>query len=290
MSVTSNSKDQSRIFLLLLGLLIPAWVLVPNLSPFVTMCCISLSLFGLIKLHTLFEYSTQRTLPPTADILAWFFAWPGLNAPRFFTTTDCKAPAAREWLFAFTKTILGGCLFFFVAPAVLSTDELTAGWIALVGVVFMLHFGSFHLLALYWRIQGRDVRPIMNWPILATSVSDFWSKRWNLAFRDYAHPFLFKPLARKWSPIAAVLIGYLFSGIVHELAISVPAHGGYGLPTLYFTLQGLAILLERFFALKGGLRGWCWTLIVTTPSALIMFHPPFVRTIVVPLIQTLADL
>ena len=275
---------------MLLGLLIPAWVLVPNLSPFATMYCISLSLFGLIKLHTLIEYATRRSLPPAADLFAWFVAWPGLNAPRFFTTTDCTAAASREWVFAFAKTIFGGCLLFFAAPALLSTHELTAGWIALAGIAFIFHFGSFHLLALYWRTQGRDVRPIMNAPILATSVSEFWSKRWNLAFRDYAHPFLFKPLARKWSPKAAVAIGYLFSGVVHELAISVPAYGGYGLPTLYFTLQGLAILLERFAGLKGGLRGWCWTLIVTAPSALLLFHPRFVRTVVLPLVQTLADL
>lgn len=275
---------------MLLGLLIPAWVLVPNLSPFATMYCISLSLFGLIKLHTLIEYATRRSLPPAADLFAWFVAWPGLNAPRFFTTTDCTAAASREWVFAFAKTIFGGCLLFFAAPALLSTHELTAGWIALAGIAFIFHFGSFHLLALYWRTQGRDVRPIMNAPILATSVSEFWSKRWNLAFRDYAHPFLFKPLARKGSPKAAVAIGYLFSGVVHELAISVPAYGGYGLPTLYFTLQGLAILLERFAGLKGGLRGWCWTLIVTAPSALLLFHPRFVRTVVLPLVQTLADL
>ena len=289
MSLTSKLKGRSSVVLMFLGLLIPAWVLVPNLSPFVTMCCISLSLFGLIKLHTLLEYSTRQSLPPAADLLAWFVAWPGLNAPRFFTTTDCTAAAPREWVFAFAKTIFGGCLLFFVAPAVLSTHKLTAGWIALAGIVFIFHFGSFHLLALYWRTQGRDVRPIMNAPILATSVSEFWSKRWNLAFRDYAHPFLFKPLARKWSPKVAVAIGYLFSGVVHELAISVPAHGGYGLPTMYFTLQGLAILLERFAGLKGGLRGWCWTLIATAPTALLLFHPPFVRTVVLPLIQPLAD-
>ena len=254
------------------------------------MCCISLSLFGLIKLHTLVEYASRRSLPPKTDLFAWFFAWPGLNASQFFTTTDCSAPESREWVFALAKTIFGGCLFFFAAPAVLSTNELVAGWIALIGVVFMLHFGSFHLFALYWRTRGRDVRPIMNAPILATSVGEFWSRRWNLAFRDYAHPFLFKPLARRWSTKAAVAVGYLFSGLVHELAISVPAHGGYGLPTLYFTLQGLAILLERFAGLKGGLRGWYWTLVVTAPTALLLFHPPFVRSVVVPLIQTLVGL
>ena len=285
-STTSTRRRKAPIALLFP--LTAAWVLVPQLTPFAAMCCIALSLFGLIKLHTLLHHTAKHQVPVVSDQIAWFFAWPGLNASRFFTRTDCTTATPREWVFAFAKTIFGGSLFFFAAPAILANHQLTAGWVALVGVVFMLHFGSFHLLALYWRTKGRNVRPIMNAPILATSVSDFWSKRWNLAFRDYAHPFLFEPLARKWSPVSAVIVGYTFSGVVHELAISVPAKGGYGLPTLYFTLQGLAILLERKAGLKGGTRGWCWTFLATAPGALLLFHPPFVKTIVVPLLTTLA--
>ena len=118
----------------------------------------------------------------------------------------------------------------------------------------------------------------------------FWSRRWNLAFRDYASPFLLVPLCRWSNSLTATLAGYTFSGLVHELAISLPAGSGYGLPTLYFLLQGLGMVIERTAAkrglvLTGGLRGWMWTACVTIPGAYLLFHPPFIRTVVLPLLD-----
>ena len=295
MAGRSNSRTYGLVWPLLFVATL-AWMLL-GLHPFATMCCISLSLFLLIKTHTLIEFRRgSETRPGFLILAAWFFCWPGLDAKAFFHVGDrTETTSVPEVLFAIAKTIFGGLLFFVVAPRGIDVHFLVGGWIGLVGAVFMLHFGSFHVAALFWRSRGRNVRPIMNVPILSTSVSDFWSKRWNLAFRDYAHPFLFKPLARKFSPITAVAVGYLFSGLVHELAISVPAGGGYGLPTLYFTLQGIAILVERKLSkngwnLQSGGAGWCWTLLVTAPGAFLLFHPPFLRVVVSPVIAAVGAL
>jgi alginate O-acetyltransferase complex protein AlgI len=38
---------------------------------------------------------------------------------------------------------------------------------------------------------------------------------------------------------------FLGSGVLHELAITLPVRSGFGLPTLYFTLHGLLTLFER---------------------------------------------
>jgi hypothetical protein len=269
------------------------WGLVPDLSPFGIMCCVALSLFGLIKLHILLDYVNGRDWPGVADVISWFLFWPGLRPYTFFAVSEhVRQPKPSEWCFAGAKTIAGSLLFGVVAPRVVQASELLAGWMALIGVVLVLHFGSFHLMALFWRTRSRDVRPIMNSPILATSVNEFWSSRWNLAFRDYAHPFLFSPLARLWSPVAAVVVGYVFSGLIHELAISVPAGRGFGLPTLYFVVQGAGILIERAVEksgvkLRGGVSGWIWTALVVVPGAYILFHPPFVRSVVVPLVHAI---
>ena len=270
-----------------------SWIFVPELSPFVTMCAISLSLFVLIKLHILTHYVASGKQVSRFDTLAWFFAWPGLDARAFFRRRVVEPPTKFEWLSAVVKTGCGGWMLFYVAPAMRATADLLSGWAALIGIVFLLHFGTFHLAALFWRSRGRDVKPIMNAPILATSVTEFWSRRWNLAFRDYASPFLFVPLVRQTNSAVAVLAGYTFSGMVHELAISVPARAGYGLPTLYFAIQGTVMLIERAAEKRGvrltaGIRGWIWTAIVTVPAAYLLFHPPFIRAIVLPVVDAVA--
>ena len=85
----------------------------------------------------------------------------------------------------------------------------------------------------------------MHAPILATSLGDFWGRRWNLAFRDLAHSYIFRPLIRRTGPAAATLAAFVASGVIHDAVISIPARGGYGLPTLYFSIQGVAVLIER---------------------------------------------
>jgi hypothetical protein len=38
---------------------------------------------------------------------------------------------------------------------------------------------------------------------------------------------------------------FLGSGLLHELAITLPVRSGFGLPTLYFALHGVLTLFER---------------------------------------------
>ena len=64
-------------------------------------------------------------------------------------------------------------------------------------------------------------------PLRSTSVSEFWGKRWNTAFRDITFKFLFRPLARRFSVGIALILAFLFSGLVHDLVVSVPARGGW---------------------------------------------------------------
>ncbi len=50
----------------------------------------------------------------------------------------------------------------------------------------------------------------------------FWGQRWNRAFRDACYGSLFLPVVERRGPVAGVAAVFLFSGIVHEVAISVP--------------------------------------------------------------------
>jgi len=128
--------------------------------------------------------------------------------------------------------------------------------------------------------------------MLATSVGEFWGQRWNLAFHQLVHQFVFRPLRRKIGLTPAMLSVFLLSGLVHESVISLPANGGYGLPTIYFLLQGLAVLCERtpiarVFRLGRDWRGCLWTLLWTAGPAGLLFHSPFINKVMLPFFQTL---
>ena len=182
--------------------------------------------------------------------------------------------------FALAKTLLGFVLLFLLARH--APDPLLAGWIGMVGLIFLLHFGLFHLLAIFWRAE-----PIMRAPWRAKSVSGFWGRRWNGAFNQLALDHVFRPLVRSLGVAGATLAAFLVSGLVHEFVISCPARGGYGLPTAYFLLQGGAILAERTWP---GVRGRVFTLAVVAAPACWLFHPPFVRRVVLPFLRAIGAL
>ncbi len=227
--------------------------------------------------------------------IAYLVAWPGLDAKAFLDPHPPpreRRASAGEWAFAFAKLAFGGAMLWVVVPLLPADGPLLRGWVGMCGLIFVLHFGSFHLLSCGWRAVGVDAKPLMNWPVLAVSVSEFWGKRWNTAFRDLTHRFLFRPLAGRLGARAGLAAGFLFSGIVHDLVISLPAGGGYGWPTLYFTLQGLGLLAERSkfgkrLGLGDGWRGRAFTALVIVGPAYGLFHPPFVREVVLPFLDVL---
>jgi hypothetical protein len=161
------------------------------------------------------------------------------------------------------------------------------GWIGMAGLALGLHFGLFHLLSCAWRRSGVNAAPLMNWPIASISLSEFWGRRWNRAFRDLAHRFLFRPLTPLIGGAGALVAGFIFSGLVHDAVISIPAEGGYGGPTLFFAIQAGGLLAERSrtgrrLGLGRGWRGWLFADLLLIGSAPLLFHPPFVMRIIVP--------
>jgi hypothetical protein len=237
----------------------------------------------------------RRTPAPHASRLrqlGYCFAWPGLDAAAFLSNQRPPRPRLTEWLDAVFKLALGIIILITVVPRIPAEDDLLRGWVGMIGIVLALHFGSFHLLSCGWRAAGVQARRLMNAPLLADSVSDFWGRRWNTAFRDLTHRFLFRPLTARFGPRLALVAGFIFSGLVHELAISVPAGGGYGGPTVFFCIQAAALFVERsrlgrWLGLGHGWRGWLFAALVLAAPAGLLFHPPFIRNIVLPFLQAL---
>ena len=232
---------------------------------------------------------------PRARQAAYLFAWPGMDAAAFLATSAPVPPRRAEWIRGAATTGAGVALFFAVARLAGDRRPLVAGWIGMVGVAFMLHFGAFQLLSCGWRQAGFAAAPLMRTPVRSTSLGEFWGRRWNTAFRDLTHRFVFVPLASRLGARAALLVGFIGSGVVHDVVMSWPAGGGFGGPTAFFAAQGAGILAERSaVARRLGLgRGWrgraftAATLILPLP---LLFHVPFVTRIVVPFMGALGAL
>lgn len=231
---------------------------------------------------------------PRRRVLGYLLLWPGMNARAFLGPEGPRAgrPAGGELIFALGKMTLGlASLSWAVAQAGDATGRWPA-WIGMIGIIFTLHFGLLHLGSWLWRRAGHDAPPIMRAPILATSLTEFWSERWNLAFADAARRLVFRPLARRWGAAWASATVFLLSGLVHETVVSLPARGGWGGPTLYFLLQAGGAWFERSrWGRAGGLgrgwRGWGWTLVVTLAPLPLLFHGPFASRVIEPFLIVL---
>jgi alginate O-acetyltransferase complex protein AlgI len=54
----------------------------------------------------------------------------------------------------------------------------------------------------------------------------------------------YRPLKTKIGIDKAVIASFLLSGLLHEIAISLPVRTGFGLPMSYFIIHAVAMYLE----------------------------------------------
>jgi hypothetical protein len=223
----------------------------------------------------------------------YLLAWPGMDTDSFLDSSRHPPPTRfSEWAWAVSKTIFGAALLWAVARRVPEHWPLLRGWIGMVGMVLIAHFGSFHIVSLLWKTGGVDTVTIMASPLRSSSLREFWGHRWNLGFRQLGHELIFQPFHECLGVGLAGFLVFLVSGLIHDLVISLPARGGYGLPTAYFVLQGGGVVLERSrvgrrIGLRGGVCGWLFMAMLTAGPAFWLFHPPFVRNVVLPFMHAM---
>ena len=116
-------------------------------------------------------------------------------------------------------------------------------WVFLFTVDSVWRLGSVPLL---W--FGVQVSDLLVWPPLARSPRDFWSRRWNLWFKNFMHRNLFQPLGGRERPIRSMSVVWLVSAIVHEYLIFVclGTHGAYMFT--FFLIHGLASYVEVWWS------------------------------------------
>jgi alginate O-acetyltransferase complex protein AlgI len=231
--------------------------------------------------------------------LAFATLWLGMRPALFAAAGGTPRPGAGPLIVRGLRRLALGVGFVALARLVWlyagydlseTVARVAATAALLVGLSLILHFGMANLMAGAWRLAGVDCRSLFRAPLSARSLGEFWGQRWNLAFTEMTAQAVYRPLAGRGGKGLATLAAFLFSGVLHELAISVPVRAGYGLPLCYFTLHGVLVLFERHLERKGRpieRAGWLarpWTLGWLAFPLPLLFHPPFLRGVVWPLI------
>ncbi len=226
--------------------------------------------------------------------LRWFAfaaAWPGMR-PSLFASLGSR-PRPGGWRLignGLVRLALGALLFFAARRAWAAGSVFLATALALPALSLILHFGIFNLLAGGWRLLGARCDALFRAPLRSRSLTEFWGRRWNLAFSEMTALGIYRPLEPRAGRPAAMVAAFLASGLLHEIAISLPVNRGFGLPLSYFALHGLLRLAETRLERAGHPvwhRAWigrAWTLFWLALPLPILFHRPFLAGVVWPLL------
>jgi hypothetical protein len=290
---TRHSAPGNRVLLawaLMIGGLIGFWCLRPWLG-------IKAFSFGQLGLFLLiWKVASLLCLPPGAwarftplRFLAYWF-WYGMQPRQFLKGEVTAAGAPVPTVTGILLNALAGATLLWLVPYLLPavTPWTVRFWIALVGASFLTLFARLDVAALIFRAMGFPVEKLMDCPVAAPTLADFWGRRWNRIVSGMLREVIFFPVARWAGARVALLAVFLYSGLYHE-GISFMAGSGYGAPSLYFLLQYLGVLIENTDAarrLRSGRpwlgRAWAWA-VVLLPINLFL-TPGLVDRVLVPLL------
>jgi alginate O-acetyltransferase complex protein AlgI len=220
----------------------------------------------------------KRGRPKGAGLLAFLFAWPGVIPDIFRDRRTAQAIDPVSFLAAWTRMGLGAACVLLLAIYTPRIPEPILGLAGIAVILLTLHLGVCGLLPWLLRWAGFGVPLLFDRPWAARTLSEFWGRRWNLVFVEMNCRLFLTPLHRNFGPNGSRLALFAISGLLHELALSYPAGGGWGLPLGYFLLQGVLVRVEERFRVAN--RAWTWFWLVA--PAPWLFHEPFRRNLIVP--------
>jgi len=283
-------------WLLMIGCILVIYLIFLGEHPIIKMLALIATTFTCMKVIAVTESYSKKVLTLTFKQWVVFAGgWAGMRAQPFETLGAAPLPGAWRLIrFGVTRVIAGAVLIFLAHKLVLLpwNPELiyiltSAG--LLIGLSLILHFGLLGISAGTWRLSGVNTYLLFRQPVKALSLTEFWSKRWNIAFSEMTSIAIFRPLRHRTGPVVALMAAFIFSGLLHEIALSMPVNHGYGLPTLYFIIQGLMVLLEKALVqkkplfLQNRVIAHTWTLFWVIAPMPLLFHSEFIKQVVWPL-------
>lgn len=100
---------------------------------------------------------------------------------------------------------------------------------------------------------GMEMEPQVDRPYLASSLRDFWGRRWNLMVPAILRPSVYNPVRACFGDAAGVMVSFLVSGLMHEVIFYYimwrPPSGDV---TGFFVLHGVCTAAEAWWGRQAG--------------------------------------
>jgi hypothetical protein len=282
-------------------LLLVAGILIIHLiflhaNPIARMLAIIATTFTAMKIIAVAEsYKAKKLSLQFKQWLVFATGWAGMRAEPFESLGQLQLPNAWRMIRFGIIRVIAGSVLILLAHQIVSLHVnpqviyIVVTVLLLVGLSLILHFGLLSISAGTWRLKGVNTYYLFKQPVKAMSLTEFWGKRWNMAFSEMTAVAIFRPLRNKIGNAGALMVAFAFSGLLHELALSVPVNSGYGLPMLYFIIQGVLVLAEKAFIankakfLQHRILARLWTLFWVIVPMPLLFHEQFIKQVVWPL-------
>lgn len=230
---------------LLLGLgvpisLSPLWI--PLDAPFLRFLAALNATALLVKLHDLHVSASRSLYPGFRTFIAFL---PNPFSVVWRRLPEETRPTLRQNLLRLGQTLwrtaLAASIYAWLsrrdwqeAPLVLEHCTKTVS-------LFLVLIPGSALVATLWRLAGGRAREFMDAPLLATTPAEFW-RRYNRPAQQFFYEDVFKWAGMHKSPARAVLATFAVSALVHEYVFGILLGRVQGYQTLFFLLQGLAVV------------------------------------------------
>jgi len=248
-------------------------------SPAVALDRLLLTSIGGILALKIAVLATRHRPLPSSRLALFLFAWPGVFPDAFRRRRPPQPIEASRFFSAWARTAAGIVSIVLLAVYAPRLPEDFLGLAGTAALLLTIHLGLCDLLPWLLCWAGFEVPLLFDRPWAARSLAEFWGRRWNLAFIEMDRRLLLRPLHRIAGGRGARFALFILSGLLHEAGLSFPADGGWGLPLVYFLLQGVLVEIEDRFRIAH--RAWTWFWLLA--PAPWLFHAPFRRALILPL-------
>jgi len=213
---------------------------------------------------------------------AWFRATFKSFVVNFFLFDLCESLAK---LAPSAASPAGASIFISHLPPVQRYIVSTAIHV-ITGLTFIVGFGTVHDLCALVDVfvlghSPEDWPPLFDAPWCATSVSEFWSRRWHQTMRPalldlggYPLQWLLSPFGKTARRFGLVIGSFLASGILHDFGMWNMQREFVPDALLFFGLQGLAVCAENVLHRITGRRVGGWPGLVWTYALIVIGGQP----------------